>query len=184
MSAVRRNTFLLTCALLFLTCCTTPPRSAPVEQPTTEQPAVTPAPAAPAAAQEFVASEELKKKTFDEVQEVIGALDGIIAASDYDQWLRYLTADYIQARSSDAFLRSASDAAVLKKNGIVLTDLRDYFLNVVVRSHQEATLTDITFVDATHVKAYTQIQGTMYILYYLVQEDGRWKIGVLPSGDS
>lgn len=133
---------------------------------------------------EFVATEELKRKTFDEVQNVIDALERIIAAGDYDQWLSYLTGDYTRSRSSAAFLAEASKAPVLKRDGIVLMTLKDYFANVVVRSHMEAALDDITFVDETHVKAYTRVQGTSAILYYLVREDGRWKIGVRPSGEN
>jgi len=50
---------------------------------------------------------------------------------------------------------------------------------VVVRSRLQATLDDITFVDETHVKAITIIQGTEVILYYLVREDGGWKVGIM-----
>ena len=112
---------------------------------------------------------------------VIADLTRIIAEGDYPQWLSYLTADYEGKTGSAAFLEEASQAGVLKKNGIVLTSLRDYFNNVVVRSRQQATLEDINFVDETHVKAIARIQGTPVILYYLVREDGRWKVGILPG---
>ena len=188
MGAGWRNSCLLTSAMVFLMSCATPPaapnETPPAAPPPATQPVEQPAVEQPAAPKEFVATEELKKKTFDEVQQVIDALDRIIAAADYDQWLGFLTADYERSRGSEEFLKDASGAPVLKKNGIVLTTLKDYFDNVVVRSHLQATLNDITFVDATHVKAYTRIQGTLYILYYLVREDGRWKIGILPSGGS
>ncbi len=131
--------------------------------------------------QAFVATDELKKKTFDEVQAVIVALDRIIADADYSQWLSFLTTDYVRSRSSPEFLTEASSAAVLQKNGIVLHTMEDYFNIVVVRSHLQGKLNDIMFVDADHVKAYTRIQGKLYILYYLVREDDRWKIGVLPT---
>jgi hypothetical protein len=126
----------------------------------------------------FVASQDLYKKTFSEVQEVIAALTAIIAKADYDGWLTYLTADYIATTGSPANLDKASKSAILQKNGIVLKTLKDYFLNVVVRSHHQASLDDIQFVDATHVKAISMIQGTPVILYYLVHEQGRWKVGL------
>ncbi len=132
----------------------------------------------------FVASEELYLKTFHEVQDVVAAITKIIAAGDYDGWKGYLTEEYIQSRSSAAFLADASNAGVLKKNGIVLKSLRDYFDNVVVRSRLQATLDDIQFLDETHVKAIGMVQGTPVILYYLVQENGRWKIGTRAPGDS
>jgi hypothetical protein len=178
--------FLAGAMVLVLSCASAPapapaPGPAPTETPT---PSVQEQPAEPGPEEPFVATEELKKRTFDEVQAVIDDLEAIIASSDYDRWLGYLTADYIASRSSEDFLRSASEAGVLKKAGIELKSLRDYFVNVVVRSHFQATLADITFVDADRVKAYTRVQGTLYILYYLVHEDGRWKIGVQPSGDT
>jgi hypothetical protein len=175
----------LTTALLFLMSCASTSRGSPVPQvaptPAPEEEAVPPE---PPAAPEFVASEALKKKTFQEVSEVIGAIDRIIAAGDYDGWLGYLTEAYIASRGSPGFLAKASEAGVLRKKGIVLRDLQDYFDNVVVMSRQQAPLDEITFVDETHVKAYTRVQGTLYILYYLVREDDRWKIGVPPGGDS
>ena len=172
-------------ALLVLgACATKPPVAKPAETPVQ---AVEPAPhpisdvtpvsdAKPAG--DFVASEELYKKTFAEVQEVVAALTRIIAQADYDQWVTYLTADYIKETGSDSNLSQVSSAGVLKKDGIVLKSLKDYFQNVVVRSHLQATLDDIQFVDATHVKAITRIQGSPIILYYLVLEDGRWKVGI------
>jgi hypothetical protein len=90
--------------------------------------------------------------------------------------------DYVASRSSAGFLADASNSGVLKKNGIVLKSLRDYFDNVVVRSHLQATLDDIQFLDETHVKALALVQGTPVILYYLVQENGRWKIGLKQAG--
>jgi hypothetical protein len=168
----------LTAALVSFVSCTALPRPATIPEA-----ALTPV-EQPATGSQFVATEELKKKTFDEVSQIIDSLDHIIAQSDYETWLGFLTKDYVDSRSSDTFLRQASDSAVLRKSGKVLRTLRDYFENVVVQSRERTTLADITFVDATHVKAYTRIQGTLYILYYLVREDGRWKIGVLPTGES
>jgi len=169
---------LFSAAFLLASCATVPQKEAPPAAPqTVEPPPTTPQPSA----QEFVATEELYKKTFDEVQAVISELTRIISEDDYAQWLTYLTSDYVGKTGSPAFLDEASQAGVLKKNGIVLTSLQDYFNNVVVRSRLQAKLEDINFVDATHVKAITRIQGAPVILYYLVHEEGRWKVGILPS---
>jgi len=172
-------------ALLILGSCATKPPAAQPTQPvvhTTEPapqptPDVTPTPDVKPT-EGFVASDELYKKTFSEVQDVVAALTRIITSADYDQWIAYLTADYIRETGSAENLSKVSSAGVLKKDGIVLKSLKDYFQNVVVRSHLQATLDDIQFVDATHVKAITQIQGASIILYYLIREEGRWKIGI------
>jgi hypothetical protein len=188
MEAGGRLFCVLVCAALFAASCATPPANTR-EPPPTPPPTVKPAPVpeatpTPAPAHEFVASEELYRTTFREVQDVIAAITRIIAAGDYDGWLSYLTADYVASRGSTEFLADSSNAAVLKKNGIVLKSLRDYFNNVVVRSHLQATLDDIQFLDETHVKALALVQGTPVILYYLVHEQGRWKVGLKQGGES
>jgi hypothetical protein len=171
--------------------CASPPARPPKETPTqtTSQSATTEPNKNTGGGQktangEFVASEELYLKTFREVQDVIASITRIIAAGDYDGWKLYLTEEYIASRSSAGFLADASNAAVLKKNGIVLKSLRDYFSNVVVRSHLQATLDDIQFLDETHVKALALVQGNSVILYYLVHENGRWKVGLQQAGQS
>ncbi len=177
----------LLCVLLLSTlclaaCASSAPKPsqpvAPTPAPAQPSPSPNPSPQPAQPAQEFVASEELYRQTFGEVQQVIAALTRIIAAGDYDQWLSYLTADYVSARSSSQFLAQASNAGVLKAKGIVLKNLKDYFDNVVVRSHLQATLDDIQFLDETHVKAIALVKGTPVILYYLVHEGGRWKVGI------
>src|SRR5271157_1184491 len=180
----------LVCAGVFATSCASPPAkttespsaTAPAQKPP-DKPAASPN-AAPATGGEFVASEELYRTTFRDVQDIVAAITRIIAAGDYDGWLSYLTADYVASRSSASFLADASNSAVLKKNGIVLKSLRDYFSNVVVRSHLQATLDDIQFLDETHVKALALVQGNSVILYYLVHENGRWKVGLQQAGQS
>jgi hypothetical protein len=173
---------LLSAASVLASCATVPPKEAQPGPEAVEPPpnAIT-EPTPPPPAEQFVATEELYEKTFNEVQAVIAELTRIIAEGDYSQWLTYLTTDYVRTTSSPAFLDEASQAGILKKNGIVLSSLQDYFDNVVVRSRLQAKLEDINFVDATHVKAITRIQGAPVILYYLVQEEGRWKVGILPS---
>ncbi len=182
----------LVCAAVFAMSCATPPAKTPAAQTGTApaqnppvQPTATPdnTPATQSG-NEFVASDELYRTTFNEVQTVVEAISRTIAAGDYDGWLSYLTAEYVASRSSPGFLADASNAAVLKKNGIVLKSLRDYFSEVVVRSHLQATLDDIQFLDATHVKALALVQGNSVILYYLVHENGQWKIGLQQTGQS
>jgi hypothetical protein len=161
------------------------PAVEPAKDPTKEPVADTQvvAPEKPPEATGFVATEDLYRKTFAEVQVVIEELTRIIAAGNYEQWVVYLTDQYIAVTSSERFLAEASTSGVMKKSGTVLKSLKDYFQNVVVRSRVQATLDDIAFADATHVRAITMIQDTPIILYYLVREDGRWKVGVLPTND-
>ncbi len=183
MKAGGRFLVMLVSAALGLGACTTEARKEASESP---QPPKDHAPqtavqagTAPLPGQEFIATEELYRRTFAEVQQVVSELTKIVAAGDYNQWLTYLTTSYVEVTGSPAFLAEVSRSGVLKKSGIVLHSLKDYFENVVVRSRLQAALDDITFVDETHVKAITIVQGTEVILYYLVHEDGRWKVGIM-----
>jgi hypothetical protein len=195
MTAGARLLCIICSAALLLGACATKPAPIPeqVEAPAVETPkepvkepaadAQVVAPEKPPDSTGFIATEDLYRKTFAEVQVVIEELTRIIAAGNYEQWVAYLTEQYIAVTGSERFLAEATTSGVLKKSGTVLKSLKDYFQNVVVRSRVQATLDDITFVDATHVKAITIIQDTPIILYYLVREDGRWKVGVLPTDD-
>jgi hypothetical protein len=131
----------------------------------------------------FVATEDLYKKTFSEVQETVAALTKIISSGDYAQWVSFLTEAYVQSRSNAEFLATTSNAGVLKKSGIVLKSLQDYFEQVVRPARIQVAVDDITFIDATHVKAIMQIQGNPVIIYYLEREDARWKVSILLDGD-
>ena len=137
-----------------------------------------PEPAEQPAQEEFVVTEELYRKTFNEVEVAIASLTKIIAAREYDQWVGYLTAEYVATIGSPKYLAAVSESAVLKKNGIVLKSLKDYFDDVVVRSRSQAKLDEISFVDKTHVKAISVVNGTPVILYWLVWEGGVWKVGI------
>jgi hypothetical protein len=187
MMAQRRFLVLLVVAAVLASCASEQPKKPSPEQTevqtaqtteTTQAAQTEPPPNAQPNSTAFVASQDLYKKTFTEVQEVIAALTSLIAKADYDGWLTYLTADYIATTGSAANLEKASKSAILQKSGVVLKTLKDYFINVVVRSHHQVSLDDIQFVDATHVKAISMIQGKPVILYYLVHEEGRWKVGL------
>jgi len=129
-------------------------------------------------AQEFKVTEEVYQKTFEEIEGVIAELNAIIRARDFARWEKRLTVAYRERTSSPKYLAEVSESAALKKNGVVLGSLVDYFNQVVVPSRSSVKLDEIAFVDATHVKALTVIQGERYILYWLVRENGTWNIGI------
>jgi hypothetical protein len=129
-------------------------------------------------AADFVVTEEVYQKTFEEIDGVIAELNAIIRARDFARWERRLTTAYRERTSSPAYLAEVSQSAALKKEGVTLRSLEDYFNQVVVPSRSSVKLDQLAFVDATHVKAITVIQGEAYILYWLVREDGTWNIGI------
>jgi hypothetical protein len=129
-------------------------------------------------AEEFEVSEEVYTKTFDEIEEFICNLNDIIRGQDYDTWLTYLSDEYIERTNDPAYLREQSEQPLLKKSNISLTSLRDYFDYVVVPSRVQAQLDEIEFIGENQVKAYAMIRNTKALLYLLVRENDKWKIGV------
>jgi hypothetical protein len=179
---------------LAVTCCATVPAAVetPVEEPV-EQPAepVAQPVKEPSAGQEaagleatsaaqgsFEVSEEVYRKTFEEIQEILAVLADIIEAQDYDMWRAWLTPEYVARTSNEEYLAHVSEGPVLKKAGIRVRNLQEYFTYVVVPSRSTAKLDRLDFVDATHVKAITLVNGQAYILWSLVLSEGRWKIGI------
>lgn len=132
----------------------------------------------PPPVEEFVVTAEVYRRTFEEIEAVIAELDAIIRAGDFPSWERRLTAACRERTSSREYLEEVSASPLLKQNGVTLTGLEDYFRRVVVPSRSAAKLDRLDFVDATHVKAITVIQGEAYILYWLVRENGTWNIGI------
>jgi hypothetical protein len=185
MAGVKRVLAALGSAVLF-SCATAPAPPVAVQPPPHAgaaaagpdgvEPTAEAVPAEPAEA--YVVSEEVYQKTFEEIDGVISELNAIIQARDFARWNQRLSAAYRDRTSSPEFLATVSESAALKKNGITLQSLEDYFDRVVVPSRSSAKLDELAFVDATHVKAITVIQGEAYILYWLVREDGTWKIGI------
>ncbi len=130
------------------------------------------------AAAEFVVSEEVYQRTFEEIEAVIAELNAIIRAGDFAAWERRLTVAYRERTSSREYLDEVSQSPLLQQSGVRLATLEDYFRKVVVPSRSSVKLDQLAFVDATHVKAITVIQGEAYILYWLVRENGTWDIGI------
>jgi hypothetical protein len=143
-----------------------------------ELPDQSPEPRAPPEPQEFVVSEEVYSRTFDEIGDFIRNLNRIIRDEDFQTWLSYLSQDYIHTTSDPAFLWQQSQKPLLKQNNVELTGLEDYFFRVVVPSRNQAQLDEIEFLDENHVKAISIVRGTRVVLYLLVHEQGNWKIGV------
>lgn len=181
MSASGKLLAVLCAAASLLSCASSPPP--PQETPGEEPAAAVAQPAAPPeqSAQpqaDFVVTEDLYKKTFAEIEALISRLNDIIKEKNYDEWVGYLSSDYIAKTSSRDFLNQASESPILKRDRITLGSLKDYFLDVVVPSRIQAKLDDLAFIDETHVKAITVINGNRVILYLLERVDSRWMIGI------
>ncbi len=128
------------------------------------------------ARQDFVASEELKVETFQKVELVMEDLNRLISSRNYEQWLTYLTEDYVGFYGSREELKRASHADRLKNSGIVLESLGDYFIHVVVPSRANVRLDDLVFKAKDRVQAIMIIGDQRYSVYRLRLIGNEWKI--------
>ncbi len=123
--------------------------------------------------------EERKAATVADVRTLIENLNRIIQRKDYEAWLGYLTDDYIAYFSNPKVLAEKSEYPVLKRAGIKLLTLKDYFTYVVYPSRQNDRLDDIEYVEEGLIKAISvSPKGERNILYWLEKHGNTWKIGI------
>jgi hypothetical protein len=172
--------------VLFLAC-QTEPNDVPAQAEPPVIQAVAEVPSAPveAAADEGAfdpqqVSQELFDATLDEVQRFITALNTIIRARRYDDWIKNLSREYIETYSSPDYLKKASADPLFKSRRIVLASLKDFFMYNVVPSRaniDKVEVDDIEFITPTRVKAYTvNARGQRLRLYELEKDGGDWKV--------
>jgi hypothetical protein len=124
-------------------------------------------------------SVELKQTTFVNVQELILNLNSIIQSKDFEGWSKVLTKEYLQHYSSPETLARLSESSVLKRQGIVLKSLADYFNHVVYPSRQNDRVDDIEFIEPAKIKAIIiNPKGERLVLYNLEKIGDTWKIAI------
>lgn len=124
-------------------------------------------------------SVELKEATFFDVKALIQNLNAIIQSKDYGAWVAVLCPEYRDYYSSEETLARLSDSPVLRRQGITLRSLQDYFIHVVYPSRQNDRVDDIEFIDARRIKAIIVTpKGERLVLYNLEKIDDTWKIAI------
>jgi len=100
---------------------------------------------------------ELKEEAYDEifsdVKAFIEYLNTIIQSKNYNKWRATLSEERFKELSSSEFLASASRTNSMRRRGIVLKTLYDYFLYVVVPSRANSKIDKIEIVDNNRVRA-------------------------------
>lgn len=157
--------------LLLAAACATAPEATP-------PPAEPPPQEAERGAEQFVVTQEVYSRTFEEVERFVASLNEIIRRADFATWVTYLSAEYVSRTSDPQYLQQQSEQPRLRQNHVQLRSLRDYFDQVVVPSRVQASVDEIEFIDESRVKAITTFRNTRAVLYLLVRENGNWKIGV------
>lgn len=122
-------------------------------------------------------SAELKETTFFDVKALIQKLNTIIQLKDYNAWLAVLSPEYLEYYSSADTLARLSESPVLKRQGLSLHTLNDYFLNVVYPSRQNDRIDDIEFIAPNKIRAIIiTVKGERLVLYNLEKIGDIWKI--------
>jgi S-adenosylmethionine:diacylglycerol 3-amino-3-carboxypropyl transferase len=103
----------------------------------------------------------------------------VIQRQDYQAWLAHLTPEYVAYYSDPVLLAQYSEYPILKRQGVNLRTLKDYFVYLVYPSRQNDRVDDIDFVSENLVKAITvSPKGNRDILYILEKHGDTWKIGI------
>ena len=122
-------------------------------------------------------SQELREATLFDIKDFIGTLNSIIQSQDYERWFTNLTDTYIEYYSSEESLSELSQMFVIRRQGIVLRSLKDYFIYVVYPSRQNDKVDEIEFIGQNLVRAFTYSpKGDRLVLYTLQKVGDTWKI--------
>ena len=177
--------------MVFVLSCQSSPEPAVVQEPVLPyiEPLVTYIPEETEEPVEIVeVSQELYQATIEQLQELVGQLNGIIRFRNYNDWREYLAEPYFQRISSQEFLDERTDELFRRDQIVaaatgrtaqrrVLRTTRDYFEHVVVPSRSNDRVDDIAFLSDNQVRAYTiDTRGNVLILYDLELINGNWRI--------
>ncbi|MGC9311663.1 MAG: hypothetical protein ACP5IA_03150 [Sediminispirochaetaceae bacterium] len=131
---------------------------------------------AAAAENGYEMDEQQYEKTKKDLSVLVDELNRIIASQDYEEWLEYLTTDYITYYSDPDVLNELSQSPLMTKYNIKLRSLKDYFDYVVVGSRKDVHIDDINAISDRKVKVYMIVNDEPIVVYTLEKVDGRWKI--------
>jgi hypothetical protein len=136
-------------------------------------------------------SREEYDTTIQDIQEMILKLNDIVRAKNFGAWMSALadssvkkinSREFLEERANDLYKKNVSNAAirgqdVSRVRKITFRNPQDYFEYVVVPSHANDHVDEITFNSQTQITAYTRDEkGQRLILYDLEKIDGQWKI--------
>ncbi|MDR2923761.1 MAG: hypothetical protein LBU85_10545 [Treponema sp.] len=162
------NRLLFLLPVLFLACGTQPKAANEALQAAEEKPAEQPAKyelaeAGPAEEQTPAAADtqnsgglrqEAYDQIFNDVKVFIENLNMVIQSKNYNKWRESLSEERFNEISSPVFLETVSRTDSMRRRGIVLKTVHDYFLHVVVPSRANSQVDKIEIMDNNRVKAF------------------------------
>ncbi len=175
---VRSLCLVALCLAAFGACRTTSPSTPEPAEPVDKTPIAQETPDRKPFDPQTITPEE-KRNTMVDIDIFIEELNQVIQRRDYDLWLGYLTKAYIDYYSSEAVLDEWSQFPVLKRQGVVLKSLKDFFFYIVYPSRGNAKPDDIEYLDYELIKVMAiNSKGERVILYYLEKVGNSWKMTV------
>jgi uncharacterized hydantoinase/oxoprolinase family protein len=131
--------------------------------------------------------QEAYENVFNDVKAFVENLNMIIQNKNYNRWREALSEERLREISSPMFLATASNSASMRRRGIVLKTLNDYFLYVVVPSRANSQVDKIEIVDNKRVKVIymhtRKVEGSEdktetvpLLVYELIKDGNTWKI--------
>lgn len=165
--------------------CASAPTTAAPEEPKQGVAAPQPEPAPEPAKDEYTRSTEnvhVTKEVFEDdkskVLHIIDNLDLYMKNYDYNGWYKYVDPESRQYWSMKGNLTKAS--SLLKKKGLRLLTLEDYFRFVFIPARTGHTVEEIRYVTEDLVKV-VQVEDDTDIVYYTFKKtNDHWKL-VLPK---
>jgi hypothetical protein len=120
--------------------------------------------------------DESYEEVFNEVKAFIENLNIIIKNKDFNKWKEALSQERFNEISSREFLTATSNSTSMKRRGIVLKELKDYFNFVVVPSRANSQVDKIEILGNNRVKAYYYKENSTVQLYELEKRGNIWTI--------
>ena len=132
-------------------------------------------------------SQEAYDHVFNEVKAFVENLNMVIQNKNYNRWREALSEERLREISSPMFLATASNTTSMRRRGIVLKTLNDYFLYVVVPSRANSQVDKIEIMDNKRVKVIymhtRKVEGSEdktetvpLLVYELIKDGNTWKI--------
>jgi len=99
-------------------------------------------------------TQESYEEILDDVKDFVENLNLIIKGKNYNKWRSVLSEERLNEISSAEFLADVSKTNSMKRRGIVLKTVYDYFLYVVVPSRANSQVDKIDILDNNRVRAF------------------------------
>lgn len=120
-------------------------------------------------------TKEAFQQTKTELETVVEGLNKVTFSKNYEQWLQYLSDDYVATFSNKNTLDEVSNSLPVK--GIRLKNLKDYFNYVFVPSRQNMRVDDIMFISPIRVYVIMEITpGSPAAIYIIEKFPNGWKL--------